>query len=193
MSFNLLEHMAGQTFVPATSGMGYERVLSPHRRPYRTKDGHIGLLPYTTAHWQRFFELAGMPEHADDPRFKDPVTRSENINALYAILAEIVSRRTTAQWQDLLKDADIPMAPIATLDELLHDPHLERTGFFSRQTHPSEGEIRSAGIPVTFSRTPIRLADSRRDRASRAAKYATRLQSPRVSKVSTRRARPTVH
>ena len=46
------------------------------------------------------------------------------------------------------------MAPIATLDQLLRDPHLERTGFFSRQTHPSEGEIRAAGIPVTFSRTP---------------------------------------
>jgi len=48
VSFNMLEHMAGQTFVPATSGMGYERVLSPHRRPYRTRDGYLGLLPYTT-------------------------------------------------------------------------------------------------------------------------------------------------
>jgi crotonobetainyl-CoA:carnitine CoA-transferase CaiB-like acyl-CoA transferase len=154
VSFNLLEHMAGQTFVPAMSSMGYERVLSPHRKPYRTKDGYIGLLPYTTAHWKRFFELAGTPEHADDPRFKDPVKRSENINALYAILAEIVSTRTTAQWQALLKEADIPMAPITTPDQLLNDPHLERTGFFTQEAHPSEGEIRSAGIPITFSRTP---------------------------------------
>jgi crotonobetainyl-CoA:carnitine CoA-transferase CaiB-like acyl-CoA transferase len=154
VSFNLLEHMAGQTFVPATSVMGYERVLSPHRRPYRTRDGYLGLLPYTTAHWQRFFEIAGAPEHATDVRFVDPVKRSENINALYAILADLVAQRTTAEWQALLKDADIPMAPIIAPDELLNDPHLKSIGFFTRATHPSEGEIRSAGIPVTFSRTP---------------------------------------
>jgi len=154
VSFNLLEHLAGQTFVPATSSMGYERVLSPHRRPYRTRDGFIGLLPYTTAHWTRFFEIAGTPQHAADPRFNDPVKRSENINALYAILAGLVAQRTTAQWQALLEDADIPMAPIVTPDGLLEDAHLRATGFFSQVEHPSEGAIRTVGIPVTFSRTP---------------------------------------
>ena len=46
------------------------------------------------------------------------------------------------------------MAPITAPDELLNDPHLEGIGFFTQQTHPSEGEIRLAGIPITFSRTP---------------------------------------
>jgi crotonobetainyl-CoA:carnitine CoA-transferase CaiB-like acyl-CoA transferase len=46
------------------------------------------------------------------------------------------------------------MAPIASPDDLLRDPHLEATGFFAREHHPSEGEIRSMGIPVNFSRTP---------------------------------------
>jgi crotonobetainyl-CoA:carnitine CoA-transferase CaiB-like acyl-CoA transferase len=154
VSFNLIEHLAGQTFVPSIANMGYERVLSPHRRPYRTKDGYIGLLPYTTAHWTRFFELAGAPQYARDPRFSTPAQRSENIHALYAILAELVSQRTTAEWQAALKDADIPMAPIASPEDLLRDPHLVSTGFFLREHHPSEGEIRSIGIPVNFSRTP---------------------------------------
>jgi crotonobetainyl-CoA:carnitine CoA-transferase CaiB-like acyl-CoA transferase len=154
VSFNLLEHLAGQTFRPKTSNMGYERILSPHRRPYRTRDGYIGLLPYTTAQWTRFFEIAGTPEHAQDPRFSDPVKRSENINALYAILAELVAQRTTAEWQELLKNADIPMAPILSADDLLEDPHLKAVGFFAEVDHPTEGPIRSVGIPVTFSRTP---------------------------------------
>jgi crotonobetainyl-CoA:carnitine CoA-transferase CaiB-like acyl-CoA transferase len=154
VSFNLLEHMAGQTFRPAASAMGYERILSPHRRPYRTRDGYIGLLPYTTAQWRRFFELAGTPQHAEDARFVDPAKRSENISELYAILAGLVAQRTTAQWQALLKDADIPMAPIMTPDNLLEDPHLKAIGFFSEAQHPTEGDIRTVGIPVTFSRTP---------------------------------------
>jgi crotonobetainyl-CoA:carnitine CoA-transferase CaiB-like acyl-CoA transferase len=154
VSFNLLEHMAGQTFRPKMSNMGYERILSPHRRPYRTRDGFIGLLPYTTAQWTRFFEIAGTPEHAADPRFVDPVKRSENINTLYGILADLVARRTTAEWAELLKNADIPMAPILSPDDLLEDPHLKAIGFFREVEHPTEGPIRTIGIPVTFSRTP---------------------------------------
>ena len=154
VSFNLLEHMAGQTFRPKMSNMGYERILSPHRRPYRTRDGFIGLLPYTTAQWTRFFEIAGTPEHAADPRFNDPVKRSENINTLYGILADLVAKRTTAEWTELLKSADIPMAPILSPDDLLQDPHLNAIGFFQEVEHPTEGPVRTIGIPVTFSRTP---------------------------------------
>jgi crotonobetainyl-CoA:carnitine CoA-transferase CaiB-like acyl-CoA transferase len=165
VSFNLLEHLAGATFRPATAAMGYERVLSPHRKPYATRDGFIGLLPYTTAQWTRFFEIAGAPHHATDPRFADPVKRSENINTLYSILADLVAQRTTAEWQALLANADIPMAPIMSPEQLLDDPHLGAIGFFREDEHPTEGPVRTVGIPVTFSRTPgsIRRLAPRRD------------------------------
>jgi crotonobetainyl-CoA:carnitine CoA-transferase CaiB-like acyl-CoA transferase len=154
VSFGMLEHLAGETFVPAIAGMGYERVLSPHRKPYRTRDGFIGLLPYTNTHWTRFFELAGKPEIAKDPRFADAAARSRNINALYEILAGLVKERSTAEWQALLQEADIPMAPIATPADVLRDRHLAATGFFAEAVHPSEGAVRNVGIPVTFYRTP---------------------------------------
>jgi crotonobetainyl-CoA:carnitine CoA-transferase CaiB-like acyl-CoA transferase len=154
VSFTLLEHMAGATFVPAEHAMGYERVLSPNRKPYRTKDGYIGLLPYTTAQWQRFFAAAGEAALASDARVTDPSTRSRNINFLYAELARIVATRTTGEWVALLKDADIPMTPVREPEDLLEDPHLAALDFFHRTSHPTEGDVRTIGIPVTFSRTP---------------------------------------
>ncbi len=154
VSFTLLEHMAGETFVPAVGGMGYERVLSPNRKPYRTQDGYIGLLPYTTAQWQRFFAAAGESALAADPRVSDASRRSQNIDMLYAELARIVATKTTAQWEALLKDADIPMTPVRTPDDLLKDPHLAAVDFFHEVDHPSEGHMRTLGIPVAFSRTP---------------------------------------
>jgi crotonobetainyl-CoA:carnitine CoA-transferase CaiB-like acyl-CoA transferase len=154
VSFTLLEHMAGATFVPTEQAMGYERVLSPNRKPYRTKDGYIGLLPYTTAQWQRFFAAAGESALASDARVTDPSSRSRNINFLYAELARIVATRTTAEWVALLKDADIPMTPVREPRDLLKDPHLEAVGFFREVRHPTEGDVRMIGIPVTFSRTP---------------------------------------
>jgi crotonobetainyl-CoA:carnitine CoA-transferase CaiB-like acyl-CoA transferase len=154
VSFNLIEHLAGMTFLPSQANMCYERMLSPHRRPYRTRDGFLALLPYTTAQWHRFFEVAGRPELARDPRFSDMAARSRNIDALYEILATTVVQRTTAEWVEILKDADIPMTPVRAPADLLHDEHLRQTGFFQEQQHPSEGTIRALGVPVRFSRTP---------------------------------------
>jgi crotonobetainyl-CoA:carnitine CoA-transferase CaiB-like acyl-CoA transferase len=149
VSFNLIEHLAGETFRPAEGAMGYDRVLSPHRRPYRTKDGYIGLLPYTNAHWQRFFTIAAREELAADARFCDPSSRSRNIAELYRILSEIVAGKSTAEWAELLGKADIPMTTVLSPEDLLNEPHL-----FRDDMHPTEGPIRSIGIPVRFSRTP---------------------------------------
>ncbi len=154
VSFNLVEHLAGETYYPARESMGYERVLSEYRKPYRTKDGYIGLLPYTAEQWVRFFEAAGRPEMAADPRVTDPALRSQKINELYRLLAEIVAERTTAEWVVLLRAADLPMTPVLAPEDLLEDEHLQAIGFFQREVHPSEGEVRTMGIPVSFSRTP---------------------------------------
>ena len=154
VSFNLIEHLAGETFRPAAGGMGYDRVLSPHRRPYRTKDGYIAVMPYTDAHWQRFFAIAGRPELAADARFADPASRSRNVRKLYRILAGLLEERSTAEWSELLREADIPMTRVMEPEDLLRDPHLEATGLFREEKHPSEGRIRTMATPVQFSRTP---------------------------------------
>ena len=154
VSFAMVEHLAGETFRPAVGPMGYQRILSRHRRPYRTRDGFIGLMPYTDRHWTRFFALAGRPDLAADVRFTTMGGRSKNIDALYRHLSEIVAQRTTAAWMDLLAEADIPMTPVSTLDEVLADRHLASIGFFGEADHPSEGPVRTLGIPVSFSRTP---------------------------------------
>jgi crotonobetainyl-CoA:carnitine CoA-transferase CaiB-like acyl-CoA transferase len=158
VSFLLVEHLAAATyFGPAQDSMGYERLLSPYRRPHRTRDGYLGLLPYTTAQWRRFFEKSGHPELAHDPRFGDLGARSRNITELYGIVARIVAERTTAEWLELLKDADIPMSPVLSPRELLNDPHLAAVGLFGRDEHPSEGPIRTVRPPLRFSRTPCRV------------------------------------
>ena len=154
VSFLAAEHLAGETFVPALGTAGYARVLSPYRKPYRTLDGFIALLPYTSAQWQRFFLLSGRDDLASDSRFKDMTGRSANIDELYETLANIVAQKTTADWLDCLRDADIPHCPVNRFGDLPNDPHLVASGFFYEYAHPTEGLLRGAGIPVDFSRTP---------------------------------------
>lgn len=154
VAFSLVEHMGGHTFDPPRGGAGYARVLSPHRKPYRTSDGFIALLPYTDAQWQRFFKLAGCDDLALDPRYATAQARAGCFDQLYADLATLVAQRTTQAWLDLLKDADIPHSRILGIPDLFDDPHLAATGFFKRVEHPTEGTLVTTDVPVRFSRTP---------------------------------------
>ena len=47
VSFNLVEHLRGAAFEPPEGPFGYERLLTPARKPYETADGFVALLPYT--------------------------------------------------------------------------------------------------------------------------------------------------
>jgi crotonobetainyl-CoA:carnitine CoA-transferase CaiB-like acyl-CoA transferase len=153
--FVLSEHMQGQTFDPPTSPAGYGRTLSPHRRPYETKDGYVAVLPYNDGQWRRFFEAVGKAHLLDtDPRFADIASRTANIDSLYEMIAEELKHRTTDEWLDLLERNDIPCIRPHTLETLLDDPHLADTGFFRWENHPSEGRIRTMREPSTWSETP---------------------------------------
>lgn len=154
VQFNLFEHLAGLTFLPAEGGPGYTRLINPHRKPQKTSDGWIAVVPYTDDQWRRFFEIAGRPDLASDPRFATPVARSRAYEVLYAITAELVAARSTAEWIALLDPADIPYAPVNSVTDLIDDPHLRATGFWHEVDHPTEGRLRMMGIPVRFSDTP---------------------------------------
>jgi crotonobetainyl-CoA:carnitine CoA-transferase CaiB-like acyl-CoA transferase len=148
------DHMGGRTFDPPLGPPGYKRSLSPERVPYRTQDGYISVLAYNDKQWRSFFAAIGRPELPDaDPRFADVASRTVHIDALYALIAEVFSTRTTAAWLAILDAADIPAMPLHTLDSLIDDPHLAAIGFLKTVEHPSEGPIRSIGVPTTWSET----------------------------------------
>jgi crotonobetainyl-CoA:carnitine CoA-transferase CaiB-like acyl-CoA transferase len=153
--FVLAEHMQGHTFDPPTSPTGYPRTLSPHRRPYKTLDGYIAVLPYNDGQWRRFFLAAGKSALLEgDPRFADMASRTANIDALYEMIAEELQHKTTDEWLALLQEHDIPCIKPHTLDTLIEDPHLQDAGFFVFEEHPTEGRIRTMREPSTWSETP---------------------------------------
>lgn len=149
--FVMGDHLYGATFDPPLGPPGYVRMTNPERRPYRTRDGHIGVLVYNDKHWGRFFELIDRPDMAADPRYATIAGRTENIEYLYGFLAETFAARTTREWETLLEQADIPAIALATPEDLLTDPHLEAVGFFRTIDHPSEGRLRGMAIPQRWS------------------------------------------
>jgi len=156
-AYTMTEYMYGLTFVPPMGGAGYERTMSPYRRPYRTKDGHICALCYTDRHWQKFFALAERPDLAADPRFKTLDQRTIHIDTLYATFEKILETKTTAAWFALFEEADIPVAPLLKGEDLFDDPHIQDVGLFTEVEHPSEGRMRQINIPFDFSKSPAEV------------------------------------
>jgi crotonobetainyl-CoA:carnitine CoA-transferase CaiB-like acyl-CoA transferase len=157
LAFFLPEHLWGATIGDAEAGIGYPRMLTPHRRPYATADGHICLIAVTNEQWARLYRVLERPDLADDPRFATTAARSAHIDFVYATLAEALRQRSTAEWLHRLADADIPHGPAHSLEDLLQNDYLRETGFFRDLSHPSEGATKALSPPVDYSATPASI------------------------------------
>ena len=172
VSYVMAEHLWGMTFEPPLGPPGYVRLMSVHRRPYRTRDGYVAILPYMNAHWDTFCEVTGHPELKDDPRFRTMGDRTRNIDDTYAETARIMATRSTQEWLDLFASTSVPINRVNTLADLADDPHLLETGFWKTVEHPTEGRLRTTAFPVNFSATP---ADETRRHAPRLGEHTREL------------------
>ena len=173
VAFNLVEHYRGAVFEPPEGPFGYDRLLTPHRRPYPTADGWVCLLPYNDAQYRAFFAFVERPELADDPRFADHNSRIAHIDELYELFGELSVRRTTDEWIAYCDTHSIPAARVMDLADLDADPQLAAVGLVSISEHPTEGAYRYVADPVVYSATPTRL----RRHAPRLGEHAVEILS----------------
>ena len=157
-AYTLVEHQYGTLFNPPEGEAGYPRALSPERRPHKTKDGFICMLAYTDQQWRSFWQLADQPELADDSRFATMPQRIQYIDILYRTAGELMSQRTTQEWLELLRHADIPAGAVNRFEDLKNDPQLNAINFFRPYEHPSEGllEMPDTGFQFDRQSLPIR-------------------------------------
>ena len=150
VDFTLVEHLYGYNFLPPKAPPVYPRQSSPNRKPYKTLDGYIAVLPYSDDQWLRFFSIIKKENILKDPKFCSLETRNQNIDELYKILSEELKKRNTSFWIKNLREQDIPATKVNFPKDLFEDEHLERTNFFKVQDHPTEGKLLYPSFPVEF-------------------------------------------
>ena len=157
VSFVMAEHIWGEVFEPKLGEAGYTRLMSNHRKPYKTKDGYIAVLPYMNNHWQTFCEKAEREDLIEDERFKDLSSRVKNIDDTYSETGKILATKTTQEWLDIFAETKVPVIVVNSLEDLFHDPHLEAVDFWQSYEHPTEGQLKMPGFPSKFSKTPASI------------------------------------
>ncbi len=150
VSFVSIEHVRGAAAIPPRGEVGYRRLLTPNRKPYRCADGWVALLPYSDANWRDFFDGVGEPEVLDDPRFADHGGRVDHADELYGHLDRIAPGRTVQEWLDFCAERSIPANPVLDLADLPTDPQVEASGLMPVVEHPTAGPYRTVRQPVLY-------------------------------------------
>jgi len=155
--FAYLEHLLGFVFEPPIGRPGYSRVVSPRRKPFRTKDGYMCILPYSDQNWRDFFDFIDRAELKSDRRFFPLADRAAHLESLYELIEAEAPKRSTAEWVEFCDEVSIPCMPVLSLEQLPDDPHMKAVGMFGRDEHPSEGPYKVIRAPVSFSSSPFRI------------------------------------
>jgi CoA:oxalate CoA-transferase len=125
---------------------------------YHYKGDQYIMLTIPTPHqWRAFTRAMGMPELADDPRFKSARGRRDNDLELKAIIEEWLAGFATRDEAIAALDKErVPCAPVLTVNEAVHHPHLNERKTVRWIEDPLLGRLTVPGVPVKFSRWPDR-------------------------------------
>ena len=138
--------------VPTRWGNAHPNIV-PYQN-FKTADGYLVIGVASEVIWKRFCQAIGRAELIDDNRFADNSKRVANRVELIRLLGEIFLQRNNAAWFKLLTDAEVPCAPVQTIDQVFQAPQVLHRDMLMEVEHPTAGKIRMAGIPVKFSVTP---------------------------------------
>jgi crotonobetainyl-CoA:carnitine CoA-transferase CaiB-like acyl-CoA transferase len=148
-SFVLVEHGAAAIPEPAVGPPGYRRILTPERRPQRTADGWISILPYAQRHYDALLRHGGREPAVDPSHYADGRSRIRHSDELYRAVRAIVVDHPTEYWLEYCSREHIPASAIVTLDDMV--------GALPLHEHPVAGAYRYIPPAARFSLTPQNL------------------------------------
>jgi len=135
--------------IPKRWGTAHETIV-PYQG-FETKDKYVIVAVGNDQLWIKFCKVLGMPDLAEDPRFKTNPLRVKNRKECIGILAPILKTRPRDEWVNLLNNESIPCAPINTMDEVFSNPQVLHRKMLEEVEHPTAGRIKLVGIPVKYS------------------------------------------
>jgi crotonobetainyl-CoA:carnitine CoA-transferase CaiB-like acyl-CoA transferase len=141
--------------VPYRMGNAHPSVF-PYE-PFATADADLIVIAANDRQFQRLCGALGIPEVAEDERFRTNRDRTRNRDELRPLLEEQLTKRKAAEWFDLLLEAGVPCGPINTIDDGF--AAAERFGL-DPVVEVGEGEraLSTTRHPIRFSTTPVDYA-----------------------------------
>jgi CoA:oxalate CoA-transferase len=154
--------MDGDAKVPERTGNRHPALAMAPYNTYPCTDGHVAIFTSAERHWQSMCRLLGRADLLDDPAYATTPGRAQRMAEIDDLVSAWTIGRSKDEVMRLLTEAHVPCAPVKTVREVAHDPHLEARGFWVDVEHPRRGATR---VPIS----PIRLHTAGKAEVRRAA------------------------
>lgn len=117
---------------------------------YKCKDGRYVYIAsgYAEKLIAKVFSIIGRSDLIDDPKFNSAEARRENADEMYAIIKDAMLQRTSDEWLDFAREADIPMVRMQHFSEVSYDEQALANGYIQDVTYPSGVTYKIASSPI---------------------------------------------
>jgi crotonobetainyl-CoA:carnitine CoA-transferase CaiB-like acyl-CoA transferase len=130
--------------VPGRFGSGVA-MICPYQ-VFRASDGDIVIGAGNDNLFAKLARLLGKPEWVEDPKYRTNGDRVRNRADICGKIQDEVGRQPVAHWEQALRAAGIPCAPVQATDQVMVHPQTEALGIL----RDGEGPLRYFGLPLAF-------------------------------------------
>jgi crotonobetainyl-CoA:carnitine CoA-transferase CaiB-like acyl-CoA transferase len=109
-----------------------------------------------TTFWGKFAIAIERPDLVGDPRFENAPwgIAAEHWQPLKDIIEPIIRTRARDEWLSILRESDVPCAPVMSRQEFIDHPQTRALGMRHEIDDPTLGRMIQMGLPVFLNDTP---------------------------------------
>ena len=151
---NIAQYYLTSRQLPPKVGNAHSTIV-PYQS-FSTLDGHIVIAVGNNDQFTRLCQFLEQPKIAQDERFSTNKGRVQHREILIPLLQQIFSTWKTGALLSGLYEADVPCAPINTIEEALHSPQIQSRDMVIEMPHPASRQpVQLVGSPLKLSGTPV--------------------------------------
>ena len=128
---------------------------NPLNGSYTTKDDRIiqCAMPDYNPRFDHFCRVIGRADLADSGKYLPQMQMVENgyLKELVSELNATFAAKTCAEWQEILREGDIPFSLCYNWEEIVNDPQAEASGCFYKLDCESGNTLKITHTPGTFA------------------------------------------
>ncbi|HTU19266.1 MAG TPA: CoA transferase [Gemmataceae bacterium] len=139
--------------LPARQGNAHLQIV-PYQM-FATADSWLILAVGNDGQWQRFCRAAERDDLATDERFLTNTQRVQKRDVLVPLVEALMRTRATAAWEELLRAAEVPHAPVWSYADLFAQPEMaERLRVTVRDPEGQPVDLLASPFHITGTTMP---------------------------------------
>ena len=138
--------------VPSRTGSALAS-FSPYQ-VFNAKDNQVFIGASTDIFWKKLCDALDLRDLLDDPRFIDMKSRVTNRTALTEIIETKISNLTVSNVLKKLRAAEIPCAPVLSVEGVVNDPHVKDRNRLIPSEDSTIGRVLQTRMPIGGGASP---------------------------------------